>query len=153
MVRARLAQRTRLRKKAKVFAMTKGFRGRRKNCYSLAVRAAHKAMQYAYIGRKLKKRFLRSLWIQRITYAVQEHKLPYNTFIRSLVMAHIQLNRKVLSELAIHEPRTFKALAEIARKRSQEGLAAALETKDPKRHPRLVSAKMSRRKRIYETAV
>jgi len=78
MVRARLTQRARLRKKAKVFAMTKvsqhkyfafyfssdvskGFRGRRKNCYSLAVRAAHKAMQYAYIGRKLKKRFLRSV--------------------------------------------------------------------------------------------
>lgn len=120
----------RLVKRAKIFALTKGFRGKAKNCYSIAVRAAHRSLQHAYRGRRLKKRDMRTLWIQRISGAVQEHGINYSRFIHSMVKCNIQLNRKVLSELAIHEPRTFQALAEVAKKahvRAGRGLLNALD--------------------------
>ncbi|XP_003385334.1 PREDICTED: uncharacterized protein LOC100638254 [Amphimedon queenslandica] len=101
-------------KRAKVFAITKGFRGRANNCYSLAVRAAQKALQHAYKGRKQKKRDMRSMWIQRINLGSREHGMPYNYLMNGLAKSSIQLNRKVLSEIAVHEPRTFKALVDIA---------------------------------------
>ncbi|XP_064385157.1 large ribosomal subunit protein bL20-like [Halichondria panicea] len=114
-------------KRAKIFALTKGFRGRRKNCYSLAVRAAHKKLQYAYVGRRLKKREMRKLWIQRINYASREHDISYGRFMQSLVMCNIMVNRKVLSELCIHEPKTFQALTGIAKQRLEHGRLSALE--------------------------
>ncbi|XP_047140011.1 large ribosomal subunit protein bL20 [Hydra vulgaris] len=114
-------------KKAKIFALAKGFRGRRKNCYSLAVRCVHKALQYQYKGRKLKKRNMRKLWIQRINFGVREHSLPYSILLRNLCRSNVAINRKVLSELAIHEPRTFHALAQLAKDRQRDGLLAALD--------------------------
>jgi large subunit ribosomal protein L20 len=128
MVRSRAGAHVRVIKRARVLALTKGFRGRTKNCYSLAIRAAHRAWQFAYKGRKLKKRDMRKLWIQRINYGVSEHGLPYSRFISGLVRLNIQLNRKVLSELAIHEPRTFQSLAELVKKRHSEGLTAVFDS-------------------------
>jgi large subunit ribosomal protein L20 len=113
-------------KRAKVFALAKGFRGRSKNCYSLAIRRVHKALQYQYISRRLKKRDMRRLWITRINQGVQEHGIRYSTFVTDIVQCNIQLNRKVLSELAIHEPKSFQALADISRSRLKDGLLAAL---------------------------
>jgi large subunit ribosomal protein L20 len=113
-------------RKAKIFAITKGFRGRAKNCYSIAVRSAHKALQHAYRGRRLKKRDMRRLWITRVSCAAKEHDINYSRFMNGLVKCDIQLNRKVLSELAIHEPRSFQALTEIAKRRLEDGLNAAL---------------------------
>ncbi|XP_066921608.1 large ribosomal subunit protein bL20-like [Clytia hemisphaerica] len=117
----------RIIKKSKVFALAKGFRGRRKNCYSLAVRSVHKSLQYQYIGRKLKKRDMRKLWIQRINIGAREHNTNYTTVISQLHNNDVLLNRKVLSELAIHEPRTFQSLAHLAKKRKEDGLLAVLD--------------------------
>ncbi|KAJ7385034.1 Ribosomal protein L20 [Desmophyllum pertusum] len=113
-------------KRAKILALAKGFCGRSKNCYSIAIRRVHKALQYQYIGRRLKKREMRQLWINRINIATREHNVNYSTFITKMVQCNIQLNRKMLSELAIHEPRSFKALAELSKSRLKDGLLAAL---------------------------
>ncbi|XP_062505916.1 large ribosomal subunit protein bL20-like [Corticium candelabrum] len=113
-------------KRAKVFALAKGFRGRAKNCYSISVRRVQKALQYQYISRRLKKRDMRQLWITRINQGVQEHGIRYSSFMRHMVECNVQLNRKVLSELAIHEPKSFQALADISRSRLKDGLLAAL---------------------------
>jgi large subunit ribosomal protein L20 len=112
-------------KRAKVFALTKGFRGKARNCYSIAVRAAQKALQHAYRGRKLKKREMRKLWIQRINFGSREHDVSYSSFMYGLIKCNIQLNRKVLSELAIHEPRTFQALTDIAKQKHNRSLTEA----------------------------
>ncbi|XP_065842428.1 large ribosomal subunit protein bL20-like [Oscarella lobularis] len=117
---------TRSVRRAKVFALAKGFRGRSKNCYSLAVRRVHKALQYQYTSRRLKKRDMRSLWIQRIGAGTMEHGISYSTFMHEMATSDIQLNRKVLSEIAVHEPKSFKALADFAKKRHEDGLRAAL---------------------------
>lgn len=103
-----------------------GFRGRSKNCYSIAIRRVHKALQYQYVSRRLKKREMRSLWISRINIATREHNVNYSKFVNQMAQYNVQLNRKMLSELAIHEPRSFKALAELAKSRLQDGLLAAI---------------------------
>jgi large subunit ribosomal protein L20 len=103
-----------LRRK-RVLKQAKGFRGRRKNNITTANAAVDRSMQYAYIGRKLKKRNFRALWIQRINAACRLHGLTYSRFISGLAKAGIELDRKVLSDLAIREPEAFKALAEQAR--------------------------------------
>lgn len=84
-----------------------GFQGKRKNCYSIAVRAAEKAMQKAYIGRKEKKRTMRSLWISRIGAAAREYGFNYSQTMNNLVVANVQLNRKVLSGIVIYEVPQF----------------------------------------------
>ncbi|XP_057300542.1 50S ribosomal protein L20-like [Hydractinia symbiolongicarpus] len=117
----------RIVRKAKIFALAKGFRGRRKNCYSLAVRSVHKALQRQYMSRKLKKRDIRKLWIQRINMSAREHNVPYSMFIKNMHESNILLNRKMLSELAIHEPRTFHALSQLAKDKQKDGLLAALD--------------------------
>jgi large subunit ribosomal protein L20 len=103
-----------LRRK-RVFKQAKGFRGRRKNNITTANAAVDRSMQHAYVGRKLKKRNFRALWIQRINAACRLHGLTYSRFISGLAKAGIELDRKVLSDLAIREPEAFKALAEQAR--------------------------------------
>ena len=114
-------------KRAKVFALAKSFgaKGRSKNVYSLAVRMVQKSLQRQYIARRTTKREMRSLWITRINIASREHHVPYSVFMNQLTKNNIQLNRKMLSELAIHEPRTFKAFADFARERQKDGLRAA----------------------------
>ncbi|XP_060055839.1 large ribosomal subunit protein bL20m isoform X1 [Erinaceus europaeus] len=108
------------------------FRGRKNRCYRLAVRAVTRAFVNCTKARKLKKRNLRTLWINRITAASQEHGLKYSTFITNLIKCQVELNRKVLSDLAIYEPKTFKSLAALSKRRHEEGLAAALgDEKEP----------------------
>ena len=97
-------------KHKKVLKLAEGFRGRRKNTIRIAKQAVDKSMQYAYIGRKQKKRTFRALWIQRINAAVREHGLTYGKFIHGLSKAGIEIDRKVLSDLAIHDADGFKAL-------------------------------------------
>jgi large subunit ribosomal protein L20 len=101
-------------KHKKVLKRASGFYGRRKNTIRTAKAAVDKAAQYAYRDRKNKKRSFRALWIQRINAAVREHGLTYGRFIDGLGKAGVDVDRKVLSELAISEPASFKALVEKA---------------------------------------
>ena len=101
-------------RRKKVFKLTKGMRGRRKNNITTANAAVDRSMQHAYVGRKLRKRNFRALWIQRINAAVREHGLTYSRFISGLERAGIEVDRKVLAELAISEPEAFKALVQQA---------------------------------------
>ena len=103
-----------LRRK-RVLKAAKGFRGRRKNNITTANAAVDRSMQHAYIGRKLKKRNFRALWIQRINAACRLNGLTYSRFISGLTRAGVELDRKVLADLAVREPDAFKALAEQAR--------------------------------------
>ena len=102
-------------KHKKTLTAAKGFYGRRKNTIRAAKAAVDKAMQYAYRDRKNKKRTFRALWIQRINAAVREFGLTYSRFIDGLSRAGIEVDRKVLSELAIHEPVAFKAIVDQAK--------------------------------------
>src|SRR5499433_1634593 len=106
---------SRLRRK-RVMKQTKGFYGRRRNNITTANAALDRSMQHAYIGRKLKKRNFRALWIQRINAAVREHGLTYSRFISGLAAAGIEVDRKVLADLAVREPEAFKALVDQASK-------------------------------------
>jgi large subunit ribosomal protein L20 len=96
----------------KILKAAKGFRNRRKNTFTNAHAAVWKAGEYAYVGRKVKKREFRSLWIQRINAAVRLHddKLTYATFINGLTKAGIEVDRKVMADLAVREPDAFGAL-------------------------------------------
>ena len=94
-------------KHKKVLKAAKGFYGRRKNTIRIAKQAVEKSMQYAYRDRKNKKRAFRALWIQRLNAAVRLHGLTYSRFIDGLGKAGIEIDRKVLSEMAIHEPAAF----------------------------------------------
>jgi len=96
----------------KLWGFVKGFVGRQNRCRLLAYQGATKALLNAYYGRKLKKRDMRSLWIQRINAACREQELKYNHLVCGLRQDNITLNRKSLSELAIHEPYSFKAIVE-----------------------------------------
>ena len=98
-------------KHKKVLKQAKGFYGRRKNTIRVAKAATDKAMQYSYRDRKNKKRTFRALWIQRLNAAVRDFGLTYSKFIDGLNKAGVTLDRKVLSDLAIHEPEAFKAIA------------------------------------------
>jgi large subunit ribosomal protein L20 len=113
MSKAPRAVASRLRRK-RIFKQAKGFYGRRKNNITTANAAVDRSMQHAYVGRKLRKRNFRALWIQRINAAVREHGLTYSRFIGGLERAGIEVDRKVLAELAISEPETFKALVQQA---------------------------------------
>jgi large subunit ribosomal protein L20 len=98
----------------KVLKQAKGYHGRRKNTIRVAKQAVEKAGQYAYRDRKVRKRTFRALWIQRINAAARLHGLTYGRFIDGLNKAGITLDRKVLADIAVHEPATFKGLAEAA---------------------------------------
>jgi large subunit ribosomal protein L20 len=113
MSRAPRAVPSRLRRK-RVFKQAKGFYGRRKNTITSANAAVDRSMQHAYVGRKLRKRNFRALWIQRINAAVREHGLTYSRFISGLAAAGIEIDRKVLADLAVREPEAFKALVDQA---------------------------------------
>lgn len=97
-------------KHKKVFKAAKGYYGRRKNTIRIAKQAVEKGLQYAYRDRKNRKRSFRALWIQRLNAAVREHGLTYSRFIDGLSKAGIVVDRKALSELAIHEPAAFGAV-------------------------------------------
>ncbi|HEV7255065.1 MAG TPA: 50S ribosomal protein L20 [Mesorhizobium sp.] len=97
-------------KHKKVLQAAKGFYGRRKNTIRIAKQAVEKSLQYAYRDRKNRKRNFRALWIQRINAAAHEHGLTYGRLIDGLNKAGVEIDRKVLSDLAIHEPAAFAAL-------------------------------------------
>ena len=92
-----------------------GHRGRRKNVYRVATQSMDKALQYAYRDRRARKRNFRALWIQRINAASRSHGLAYGQFINGLGKAGIEVDRKVLADLAVHEPAAFEALVTKAR--------------------------------------
>ena len=98
----------------KVLKAAKGYYGRRKNTIRIAKQAVEKAGQYAYRDRKAKKRNFRSLWIQRINAATRQHGMTYGNFINGLNKAGVEVDRKVLSDLAINQPEAFKALVDQA---------------------------------------
>lgn len=103
-------------RKKKVFKQAKGFFGRRKNVWTVAKNAVDKGMQYAYRDRKAKKREFRALWIQRINAAVREHDMSYSQFMSSLKKANIEINRKVLADLAMNHPEAFKEVVSKVKK-------------------------------------
>lgn len=98
----------------KVIKAAKGYYGRRKNTFRTANQAVEKAGQYAYRDRKARKRTFRALWIQRINAATRENGLTYGRFINGLNLAGIEIDRKVLADLAVREPVAFKALVDKA---------------------------------------
>jgi large subunit ribosomal protein L20 len=114
MARIKAGKETRARRK-KIIDAAKGYRGRRKNTIRTATAAVWRAGQYAYRDRKAKKRNFRALWIQRINAAVREHDMTYSVFINALDKAGIEVDRKVLSDLAILEPAAFAAVVEQAK--------------------------------------
>ncbi len=99
----------------KIIKKAKGYYGRRKNTFRVANQAVEKAGQYAYRDRRAKKRNFRSLWIQRINAASREHGLTYGRFINGLGKAGVEVDRKVLADLAVREPEAFQALVEKAK--------------------------------------
>ena len=99
----------------KVIEQAKGYRGRRKNIYRVAKQAVTKAGQYAYRDRRQRKRQFRALWITRINAAAREHGLSYSRFMDGLHKADIQIDRKLLAEMAVNEKTAFTRLAEQAR--------------------------------------
>ena len=105
----------------KVLDMAKGYVGRANNNYRIALEKVEKGLQYAYDHRRLKKRDFRGLWIQRINAGAREHGLTYSQFINGVKRAGIEIDRKVLSDLAIREPAAFAAIA----KQAQEALKRA----------------------------
>jgi len=96
----------------KILKLAKGYRGRAKNCYRIAIEKVEKALRYAYRDRRVRKRDFRSLWIQRINAAVREYGLIYSQFINGLKLANVDLDRKILADLAVREPDTFKQVVE-----------------------------------------
>ena len=102
-------------KHKKVLKQAKGFYGRRKNTIRTAKAAVDRAGQYAYRDRRTKKRSFRALWIQRINAAARLEGMTYSVFINGLDKAGIEIDRKVLADIAMHEPAAFKAIADKAR--------------------------------------
>lgn len=99
-------------RRKKVLKAAKGYFGRRKNVYTVAKNAVEKGMQYAYRDRKQNKRNFRSLWITRINAGARQHGMSYSEFMGKIHSNDIQLNRKVLADLAMNHPEAFKAIAE-----------------------------------------
>jgi large subunit ribosomal protein L20 len=97
-------------RRKRILKQAKGFYGKRKNVYTVAKNVVEKGMTYSYVGRKLKKREYRRLWIARINAAVREEGLTYSQFMNLLSKKEIALDRKVLADLAMNNPESFKAL-------------------------------------------
>jgi large subunit ribosomal protein L20 len=111
MPRAKNAVASRRKRKA-VMKLAKGYFGRRKNVWTVAKNAVEKGLGYAYIGRKLKKRNFRSLWIQRINAGARMHGMSYSQFMGKANAKGMKLNRKVLADLAMNHPEAFKAVCD-----------------------------------------
>jgi len=101
----------RLEKRKKILALAKGFRGTKSKLYRSAKESVERALNFAYTGRKLKKRDFRKLWIVRINAACRLNGLKYSQFIHGLKLAEIELDRKVLADLAVKQPEAFATLA------------------------------------------
>ena len=99
-------------RRKKILKQAKGYFGRRKNVWTIAKNAVEKAMLYAYRDRRTKKRNFRSLWIARINAGAREHGMSYSQFMGKIKSNNIELNRKVLADLAMNNPQAFKAIVE-----------------------------------------
>jgi large subunit ribosomal protein L20 len=99
----------------KVLGLAKGYRGRSKSSFRIAIEKVEKGLQYAYRDRRAKKRDFRGLWIQRINAGAREHGLTYSQFIAGVKAAGLELDRKVLADLAAREPEAFRAIVETAK--------------------------------------
>lgn len=115
MARVKAGPRAHARKK-KIIDMAKGNYGRKKSCFRVAVETVEKGLQYAYRDRRNKKRTFRALWIQRINAAARQHGLTYAQFMNGLKIANIELDRKVLADIAIRDAASFKAIFDKAQK-------------------------------------
>ena len=104
-----------LKKRRKIFRLSKGYFGNKSKSYRIARQAVMKSLNYAYIGRKLRKRDMRSLWIARINAAARLNGLSYSKLMHGLKTAGINLNRKILAELAVNDAKAFAELAEKAK--------------------------------------
>ena len=102
-------------RRKKILKAAKGYFGRRKNVHTVAKNAVEKGMQYAYRDRKNKKRTFRALWIQRINAGARLHGMSYSVFMGKIQKNGIELNRKVLADLAMNHPDTFKSIVEKVR--------------------------------------
>ena len=103
-------------RKKKIYKLAKGYFGRRKNVWSVTKNAVEKGLGYAFVGRKLKKRDFRQMWIARINAGTRMHGLSYSRFMNGLKISGINLNRKMLSEMAINDPQGFENLVNTAKK-------------------------------------
>lgn len=113
------------KKRKKIFAQASGMRGGRSKLYKTAKESVMRAMAYSYRDRRTKKRDFRSLWIARISAAVRARGMSYSQFIDGLNKADIELNRKMLAELAIHDPIVMDGLVDLAKSASSSASAAA----------------------------
>ena len=114
MARIKGAVKTRARRK-KVLKLAKGYRGAKSKLYRVANQAVMKSLSYSYVGRKQKKRDFRSMWITRISAACKLNGINYSRFMNGLKKANIEINRKMLSEIAINDPAAFTNLVETAK--------------------------------------
>ena len=103
------------KRRNKILGMAKGYWGSKSNHYKMANQAVMKSLRYAYVGRKRKKRDFRQLWITRISAGCKMNGMNYPTFMHGLKLSGINMNRKMLSETAIHDPAAFTALCEKAK--------------------------------------
>ena len=97
-------------RRKRILKAAKGYYGKRKNVYTVAKNVMEKGMTYSYVGRKLKKREYRALWIARINAAVRAEGMNYSQFIHKLSEKNIDLNRKILADMAMNEPESFRSL-------------------------------------------
>ncbi|XP_015509171.1 large ribosomal subunit protein bL20m [Neodiprion pinetum] len=119
-------------RKRKIFKLAAHFVGRKRNCYSIAIRYVHRALRYATMSRKLKKADMLNLWNTRLTAACAEHDINLRTFKEALMRNNILIDRKTLVDLAIWEPRSFKSLTQLAIARGkQDGLNDVMYVKTP----------------------
>ena len=103
----------------KITTAAKGYYGRRKNVFRVAKQAVDKAREYSYRDRRVRKREFRALWIQRINAAVRLHGMTYSQFMNGVKLAGIEVDRKMLAELAVNEPQAFASIVDQARSASQ----------------------------------
>ena len=122
----------RLERRKKILKLAKGYRGTKSKLYRSAKESVERGLNFAYTGRKLKKRDFRSLWIVRIGAAARLNGLNYSQFMHGLKVAGVELDRKVLADLAVNQPEAFTALAGEA---NREGAAITLSRNDPHRFP------------------
>src|ERR1700674_2514874 len=109
----------------KVLELAKGYRGRGSTAYRIAIEKVEKALRYAYRDRRNRKRDFRALWIQRINAGAREHGLTYSQFMHGVKLAGLEIDRKVLSDLAIREPEAFAAVVTSAKSALEQAPAAA----------------------------
>jgi large subunit ribosomal protein L20 len=115
---------TRTQRRKKILELAKGYRGNKSKLYRHAKESVERGLNFAYTGRKLKKRDFRSLWIVRIGAAARTNGLSYSQFMHGLKLAGVELDRKALADIAVHEPAAFAALAGSARQAIDANTAA-----------------------------